>query len=126
MSAHLLQPHPARPATAPASALVAPRPFAADTDPGTAAATPPHAGHDLARVAVGPAEGSVAAAPIQRMPKVHHDPRKKPWLAKGVGAKQVAVSAKQLDLIKQGGLSKKEAKRAAKEEVKQEEEKKDD
>jgi hypothetical protein len=104
MSAHLLQPRSARPATAPASALGPPRPFAAGT---AATAEPAHAGHDLARVTVGPAEGSVGAAPIQRMPKVHHDPRKKPWLAKGMGARQVAVTAKKLDQSKPGTLSKK-------------------
>jgi hypothetical protein len=111
MSTHVLQSRAAR-ATTPAAPTLAPtRAFAARDAAGDASAAP--AGHDFGRISVGPAE----AAPIQRVKK-HHNPIKKKYLAKGVGAQQVAV-AQQALAIKQAQpqgqqISNKEAARLAK------------
>ncbi len=61
--------------------------------------------------AAGPAAGA-----MQRMPKVHHDPRKKKHLPKALGQQQVAVSQAQRQLIN-AGVSRKEAKRQARQQV---------
>lgn len=63
-----------------------------------------------------PAAGPAAGGAVQRMPKVHHDPRKKKHLAKAVGRNQVAVSQAQRQLIN-AGVSRKEAKRQARQQV---------
>jgi len=73
-----------------------------------------------ARPALEPAApaGPAAAAggAVQRMPKVHHDPRKKKHLSKAIGQNQVAVSRVQRGLIN-AGVSRKEAKRQARQQV---------
>lgn len=57
-----------------------------------------------------------ANAPIQMAGgKVHHNPKKKKYLSKGIGNKQVWVSNRALQLIK-GGMSRKAATRQAKSE----------
>jgi hypothetical protein len=68
----------------------------------------------------GPAPAGPAASggAMQRMPKVHHDPTKKKHLAKAVGRQQVAVSQAQRQLIN-AGVSRKEAKRQARQQVRQ-------
>ena len=45
--------------------------------------------------------------------KKHHNPAKKKWLPKGLGAQQNQTSQQQLALIQQGGISRKDAKRKA-------------
>jgi hypothetical protein len=49
---------------------------------------------------------------VQRVKK-HHNPAKKKWLPKGLGAQQNQTSQQQLALIQQGGISRKDAKRKA-------------
>lgn len=60
--------------------------------------------------------GPAAGGAMQRMPKVHHNPAKKKHLAKAVGRQQVAVSKAQRNLIN-AGISRKEAKRQARQQV---------
>jgi hypothetical protein len=114
MNARVLQARPARAVAAPGPGALKPsRSFAGPDAAPPAGADTARQGHDFARVAVGPAAD---AAPIQRV-KVHHDPAKKKYLAKGVGAKQNAVSKAQRAIINQGGATRKEAKRIAKAQV---------
>ncbi|MFH6990861.1 hypothetical protein [Flavobacterium sp. FlaQc-48] len=58
----------------------------------------------------------IASQSVTQLVKVHHDPTKKKYLGKGVGAKQVAVSKAALAIKKASPvpISNKEAKRRAK------------
>jgi hypothetical protein len=68
-------------------------------------------GKSSQRVAASPQQRAQSAL-ISQLVKKHHDPAKKKYLAKGVGAKQNWISARQLALI-QGGMARADAKRQA-------------
>ena len=114
MNARVMQARPAHATAGASPAVLKPsRSFAGPGAAPAASADTARQGHDFGRVAVGAASD---AAPIQRVKK-HHDPAKKKYLAKGVGAQQNAVSQAQRAIINQGGVSRKEAKRLAKAQV---------